>query len=274
MLEIQNLRIRIGMRELVAIDRLEVAAGARLGIVGESGSGKTLSVMSILSLLPPEMEVTGSIRYFGRELLGQSEKELRAVRGREIGMVFQDPGRSLNPTMKIGHQLTETLRLHSSFPRAEVTKRVLSLMERVKLPDPGLMLSRYPHELSGGQQQRVMIAMAIACGPRVLIADEPTTALDVTVQQGVLDLLLELSEEKQMALIFVSHNLGVVQALCQRIAVMYRGSPIEVGPTSQILSAPHEEYTRSLLAANPVLPDGRALAEKASGPGHPISEEK
>lgn len=274
MLEIQDLSIRIGTRELVALDRLEVASGERLGIVGESGSGKTLSVMSILSLLPPEMEVTGSIRYLGRELLGQSEKQLRDVRGREIGMVFQDPGRSLNPTMKVGHQLTETLRLHTSFPRAEVTRRVLSLMERVNLPHPKLMLSRYPHELSGGQQQRVMIAMAIACGPRLLIADEPTTALDVTVQQGVLDLLLELSEEQQMALIFVSHNLGVVQALCQRIAVMYQGRLVEVGPTAQILSAPHEDYTRSLLAANPVLPNERDLRDNVSNPVHASSEEK
>ena len=239
-----------------------------------SGSGKTLSVMSILSLLPPEMVVTGSIRYLGRELLGQSEKQLRDVRGREIGMVFQDAGRSLNPTMKVGHQLTETLRLHTSFPRAEVTRRVLSLMERVNLPHPKLMLSRYPHELSGGQQQRVMIAMAIACGPRLLIADEPTTALDVTVQQGVLDLLLELSEEQQMALIFVSHNLGVVQALCQRIVVMYQGSPVEVGPTAQILSAPHEDYTRSLLAANPVLPSERDSRDNVSDPVSASSEEK
>lgn len=273
MLEIQDLRISVGARELVAIEHLEIAAGERLGIVGESGSGKTLSVMSILSLLPPEMEVRGSIRYLGRELLGESEKNLRDIRGREIGMVFQDASRSLNPTMKVGHQLTETLRLHTSFPRSEVTRRVLSLMERVKLPDPKLMLSRYPHELSGGQQQRVMIAMAIACGPRILIADEPTTALDVTVQQGVLELLLELSEEQQMALIFVSHNLGVVQALCQRIAVMHNGTPVEIGPTAQILSSPHEEYTRSLLAANPVLPSGRDGTEKAGDPVHAISEE-
>jgi len=263
MIEINDLRISISDKALVAIDHLVVAPGERLGLVGESGSGKTLTVMSILGLLPEMMKVEGSISFAGRELLGMPEKELAKIRGRDIAMVFQDPSRSLNPTMKIGHQVGETLRLHTNMGRMEIRQRVLELMHSVRLQSPEKMVNRYPHELSGGQQQRVMIAMAIACGPKLLIADEPTTALDVTVQQGVLELLLQLSQDSDMSMVFVSHDLGVVQAISDRIAVMYRGEVIEIGPPAQIIDSPAADYTKALIAANPSIPNADELVRLA-----------
>jgi peptide/nickel transport system ATP-binding protein len=259
MLEIKNLRISIAGRTLVKIDHLAAAPGERLGLVGESGSGKTLTVMSILGLLPTMMEVEGSISFAGQELLGMPEKELAKIRGRDIAMVFQDPSRSLNPTMKIGRQVGETLRLHTKLSRPEIRRQVLELMHSVRLQDPEKLVTRYPDELSGGQQQRVMIAMAIACKPRLLIADEPTTALDVTVQQGVLKLLLQLSQESDMAMVFVSHNLGVVQAVSERIAVMHDSEIVEIGPTAQIIDFPNAAYTKGLISANPSIPDADEL---------------
>lgn len=260
MLEINNLHISIAGRSLVKIDHLMVAPNERLGIVGESGSGKTLTVLSILGLLPTMMKVEGSVVFAGQELLGRSENDLAKIRGRDIAMVFQDPGRSLNPTMKIGRQAGETLRLHSDLSKSERQEKVLELMHSVQLKDPEKLASRYPHELSGGQQQRVMIAMAIACKPRLLIADEPTTALDVTVQQGVLKLLLKLSQESEMAMVFVSHNLGVVQAVSERIAVMHNGEIVELGLTAQILDSPSAAYTKELIGANPSIPDSQELS--------------
>ena len=259
MLEINNLHISIAGRSLVKIDHLFVAPNERLGIVGESGSGKTLTVLSILGLLPTMMKVQGSVIFAGQELLGRSENDLAKIRGRDIAMVFQDPGRSLNPTMKIGRQAGETLRLHLDLSKSEIKERVLGLMHSVQLKDPEKLASRYPHELSGGQQQRVMIAMAIACKPKLLIADEPTTALDVTVQQEVLKLLLKLSQESDMAMVFVSHNLGVVQAVSERIAVMHDGEIVELGPTAQILDSPSAAYTKELIGANPSIPDAQEL---------------
>lgn len=253
MLEIDSLRISAGDRQLVSIDRLVIEDGERLGVVGESGSGKTLTVLSVVGLLPESMEVSGSIRMDGQELLGSGEKTLAGIRGNVISTVFQDPGRSLNPTMRVGRQISEAIKLHSSIPRAERTRAVLELMRSVQLPDPAALAMRYPHELSGGQQQRVMIAIAIACRPKLLIADEPTTALDVTVQQSVLRLLVELCETTGMGLILVSHNLGVVQSICDRIVVMNSGAIVEVGPTDDVINRPSEAYTRSLIAANPVI---------------------
>lgn len=260
MLEINNLRISIAGRTLVKIDHLAAASGERLGLVGESGSGKTLTVMSILGLLPDMMDVEGSISFAGQELLAIPENELAKIRGRDITMVFQDPSRSLNPTMKIGRQVAEALKLHTKLSRPEIRQRVLELMHSVSLQSPEKLINRYPHELSGGQQQRVMIAMAIACKPRLLIADEPTTALDVTVQQGVLELLLQLSQESDMAMVFVSHNLGVVQAVSERIAVMHDGEIVEIGPTAQIIDSPNVEYTKGLINANPSIPDAEELS--------------
>lgn len=263
MIEINDLKISIGDRVLINIDHLAVAAGERLGLVGESGSGKTLTVMSILGLLPEMMSVEGSIRFEGRELVGTPEAELAKIRGRDIAMVFQDPGRSLNPTMRIGRQVGETLKLHTNMSRKEIRQRVIELLESVQLPTPEKLVSRYPHELSGGQQQRVMIAMAIACKPKLLIADEPTTALDVTVQQGVLELLLKLSAESSTSMIFVSHNLGVVQMISDRIAVMHKGKIVELGPTDDIIHRPQHPYTKALIAANPRIPDAEELVRLA-----------
>ncbi|CAB4662136.1 MAG: ATP-binding cassette domain-containing protein [Actinobacteria bacterium] len=259
MLEINNLRISIAGRTLVKIDHLTASPGERLGLVGESGSGKTLTVLSILGLLPSMMDVEGSIIFAGQELLGKPEDELATIRGRDIAMVFQDPSRSLNPTMKVGRQIGETLHLHTKLSKSEIAQKTLELMHSVQLQDPEKLVSRYPHELSGGQQQRVMIAAAIACQPKLLIADEPTTALDVTVQQGVLKLLLKLSRESDMAMIFVSHNLGVVQAVSERIAVMHDGEIVELGLTTQILDSPGAAYTKELIGANPSIPDAQEL---------------
>lgn len=263
MLEISNLRIAIGERTLVALDALSVEQGERLGLVGESGSGKTLTVMSIMGLLPSMMTVSGSVSFQGQQLLGMPETALARLRGKDIGMVFQDPSGSLNPTKRIGTQIAETLRLHTRLDRGQVHARVLELMDRVHLPDPPRLVSRYPHELSGGQQQRVMIASAIACRPTLLIADEPTTALDVTVQERVLELIRELSEEDGMALIFVSHNLGVVQSISDRIAVMHDGGLVELGTADQVIRHPEQEYTKKLIAANPGIPDAEELARLA-----------
>lgn len=259
MLEIKNFRISIAGKTLVKINHLAADPGERLGLVGESGSGKTLTVLSILGLLPSMMDVEGSIIFDGRELVGSPENVLAKIRGRDIAMVFQDPSRSLNPTMKIGRQVGETLHLHTDLSKSAIKQKVIELMKSVQLPDPEKLYTRYPHELSGGQQQRVMIAMAIACKPKLLIADEPTTALDVTVQQGILKLILQLSKENDMAVIFVSHNLGVVQAVSERIAVMNSGEIVEIGPTSTILDSPSATYTKELIGANPSIPDAQEL---------------
>ena len=252
MLEINNLRISIAGKTLVKIDHLSVSPGERLGLVGESGSGKTLTVLSILGLLPEMMDVEGSIIFAGQELLGKSDKELAKIRGRDIAMVFQDPSRSLNPTMKIGRQIGESLRLHTDLSKSDIKQKVIELMHGVQLQDPEKLVTRYPHELSGGQQQRVMIAMAISCKPSLLIAD--------TVQQEILKLLLRLSNESNMGVIFVSHNLGVVQAVSERIAVMHNGQIVELGPTSQIIDSPTVAYTKELIGANPSIPSEQELS--------------
>jgi peptide/nickel transport system ATP-binding protein len=254
MLEVRDLRVTIGPHLIVHIDALDLAAGGRLGLVGESGSGKTMTAMSIVGLLPEDAEVTGSITFDGRSLLGRSDTEMARIRGAEIGVVFQDPSRALNPMMRVGRQVSEALRLHRKMGRAERRRRVIDLLEQVQLPDPETLLRRYPHQLSGGQQQRVLIAIAIACDPKLLIADEPTTALDVTVQEEILRLLVQLSDERSMGLLFVSHDLGVVQLVCDQIAVVYGGEAVEVGPAEDVIRRPEHRYTNALLAANPGIP--------------------
>ena len=254
MLEVRDLTVTIGRHQIVHIDSLDVPAGGRVGLVGESGSGKTLTAMSIVGLLPEEARVGGSIMFEGRELLGRSDVEMARVRGADVGVVFQDPSRALNPMMRIGRQISEAIRLHTKLSRTDVRNRVIDLLERVQLPDPQQLLRRYPHQLSGGQQQRVLIAIAIACDPKLLIADEPTTALDVTVQEEILRLLVQLSEEHSMGLLFVSHDLGVVRFVCDQIAVVYGGNLVEVGPTSEVIQRSQHRYTNALLAANPGIP--------------------
>ena len=260
MLQIRDMRVTIGGRQIVHVDNLEIPPGGRLGLVGESGSGKTMTAMSIVRLLPGGATATGSITFHDRQVLTMTDKELTKLRGAGIGVVFQDPNRALNPMMRIGRQVAEAIRLHRDLPRAEVRRRVIDLLEQVQLPNPAALVRRYPHQLSGGQQQRVLIAMAISCDPQLLIADEPTTALDVTVQAEILRLIIRLSTEREMGLLFVSHDLGVVRHVCERVAVMYGGGVVELGPTADVVANARHRYTAALLAANPGMPDDDQLA--------------
>lgn len=251
MLEITDLEVRIGRHRVVSIESLSVGPAERVGLVGESGAGKSMTAMSIVGLLPRSAAVTGSIRLDQCELVGQPERTLARVRGVDIGVVHQDPLRSLNPVMRVGRQVSESLRLHHDLTKHEVRDRVIDLLAEVQLPNPADIARRYPHQLSGGQRQRVLIAAAIACNPKLLIADEPTTALDATVQQHVLELIVRLCEQHRMALLFVSHDLGVVKSVTDNVAVMYGGRLMEYGPTGEVIEAPRHRYTDALLAASP-----------------------
>lgn len=254
MLEIRDLRVSIEGREIIHIDHLDLQSGSRLGLVGESGSGKTMTVKAIAGLLPDDTKISGSIKFDGRDLLTLSDREFANVRGNKIGFVFQDPARSLNPMMRIGKQVSEAIRIHTDLKGSAVTEKVIDLLGQVQLPNPASLLRRYPHQLSGGQQQRVMIAAAIAADPDLLIADEPTTALDVTVQEEILHLLISLSEKRKMSLLFVSHDLGVVRFVCERVAVIYGGNIVESGLIEEVVINPLHRYTSALLAANPGMP--------------------
>ena len=255
MLEIDDLSISIGPHQIVSIEHLSIPAGRRLGLVGESGSGKTMTAMSIIGLLPREAVVTGSIMFEGVQMVNRPERELSKIRGSGIGTIFQDPLRALNPTMRVGKQVAEALRLHTTVPKQQVKPRTIELLDQVQLPDPEAIARRYPHQLSGGQRQRVLIAMAIACDPKLLIADEPTTALDVTVQKEILELLARLSSDLGMAVLFVSHDLGVIQAISDHVAVLYGGRLAETGPTDQIVGSPRHRYTEALIDVNPGHPE-------------------
>lgn len=254
MLQLRNLRVTIDDHEIINIDDLSLQPGARLGLVGESGSGKTMTAKAIAGLLPNEAKVSGEVNFDGQNLLTLSDRDLAKVRGKRIGFVFQDPARSLNPMMRIGKQVSESIRIHTNLKGQAVTDKVIDLLHQVHLPEPETLLRRYPHQLSGGQQQRVMIAAAIAADPDLLIADEPTTALDVTVQEEILRLLISLSEQRKMSLLFVSHDLGVVRFVCNQVAVIYGGNIVEAGGIDNIINRPQHRYTAALLAANPGMP--------------------
>ena len=234
---------------------LDIRAGEVLALVGESGSGKSVTAMSILQLLPSTATRTGTIALDGRELTALSEAQMNDVRGREISMIFQEPMTALNPSMRIGDQIAEALRNHESMTKAQAHAQAVELLRRVGIPEPERRAAGYAHEMSGGQRQRVVIAIALACGPKLIIADEPTTALDVTVQAEILDLIRDLATERGTAFLLVTHNMGVVADVADRVAVMYRGSMVEVGPTTQVLRHPEADYTQRLLAAVPRLPD-------------------
>lgn len=251
MLQLRDLTVSIGGHQIVSIEGFDLPAGRRVGLVGESGSGKTLTAMALAGLQPREAVLAGSIQFEGTEVVGRDAQGLAALRRSHIGVVFQDPLGALNPTMRIGRQIAEAVRLSGDLPRAAVRQRVRELLEQVQLPDAEVMIRRYPHQLSGGQRQRVLIAIAIASGPRLLIADEPTTALDTTVQRELLELIVRLSEERSMAVLFVSHDLGVVRAVSDHIAVMYGGRLVETGPARELITRPRHRYTEALLAANP-----------------------
>ncbi|OCP37734.1 ABC transporter ATP-binding protein [Ensifer sp. LC163] len=238
---------------------LELDRGERLGIVGESGSGKSMTALAVMGLLPQRMRVRGELLFDGRNLAGLPEAEYCSYRGRRIAMIFQEPMTALNPVKSIGAQIAEGRRLHLGETRADAEKRARALLDRVGLPAPRFNLDLYPHQLSGGQRQRVMIAMAIACQPDLLIADEPTTALDVTVQAQILDLLDDLIEDTGTALMLITHDLGVVSEMTERIAVMYAGRIIETGRTDDVFARMAHPYARGLFAASP---HGAALAPR------------
>jgi oligopeptide/dipeptide ABC transporter ATP-binding protein len=255
LLEVKGLSVgrrdRRGWVNLVDGVDLRLDRGEVLGVCGESGSGKTLSSLAVLGLLPAGMKVEGSIRYQGEELRGASRSRLRAVRGREIAVVWQDPSTSLHPLLNIGTQLTEHLRYHLGLSAAAAELRATDLLRSVRVPDPSSALRARPHEFSGGLRQRIALAVALACEPKILLADEPTTALDVTVQAEILRLLRELVDERQLSVVLISHDLGVVSSLADRVQVMYAGRIVESGPRQQVIGAPRHPYTRALLAALP-----------------------
>jgi dipeptide transport system ATP-binding protein len=256
LLEIENLSVEFPAvaGRLKAVDRvsLSVDEGEVLGIVGESGSGKSVTMLAMMGLVPFPGEVRADrLRFAGRDLLGLSTRQRRGITGKDVAMVFQEPTSSLNPCFTIGFQLGETLRLHEGLDRAARRRRSIELLEQVGIPAPETRLRAFPHQLSGGMNQRVMIAMAIACNPRLLIADEPTTALDVTIQAQILDLLVRLQRERQMALILITHNMGVVAETAQRVMVMYAGQVVEEQPAERLFAAPRHPYTAALLSALP-----------------------
>jgi peptide/nickel transport system ATP-binding protein/oligopeptide transport system ATP-binding protein len=234
---------------------LRVEAGEAVGIVGETGCGKSVLARSILRLnpMPPARVVSGSIRFDGTDVFAMNESALRRLRGAGVGMVFQDPVTYLNPVFTIGSQVADVLRAHGLRGRAAIRDRSVALLEQVRLPQPAALLARYPHELSGGMRQRVLIAQALAAGPRLLLADEPTTALDVTVQGQILALIRDLVARLGLTLVLISHDLGVIGATCRRIVVMYAGAIVEDAPAAALFAAPRHPYTRGLLAAVPDL---------------------
>jgi peptide/nickel transport system ATP-binding protein len=240
-----------------------IAPGETLGIVGESGCGKSVAALSVLRLLPARIgrTVAGSIRFDGIDLLALSEAEMRDIRGNRIAMIFQEPMTSLNPVLTIGHQIAEALRIHKGTGRDEAREHARRMLETVRIPDAASRLDDYPHQFSGGMRQRVMIAMALACSPKLLIADEPTTALDVSVQAQVLNLMMDLQEDLGLAYLFISHDLGVVEHIGHRVAVMYLGRIVEIAGKEELFARPLHPYTRALLAAAPV-PDPRARKER------------
>ena len=243
-----------GWRAVIRNIDLTVNAGETVAIVGESGSGKSVTALSAMRLLPPgQARCEGRILLEGRDLLQASDAEMRAVRGGVIGMIFQEPMTSLNPVFTIGNQVAEALVLHRDLSWKAAEAEALRLMERVRIPAAKSRLNEYPHKFSGGMRQRVMIAMALACRPKLLIADEPTTALDVTVQAEILHLLRELQQEENMGVLFITHDMGVVAEVADRTVVMYRGDVIETGPTPEVFAAPKAIYTKSLLASIPRL---------------------
>lgn len=246
-LEVRDLVIEIGDRRVVDRISFDVPDGARLGLIGESGSGKSLTALALLGLLPDGAQATGSIRWNGRELIGLSDRELAQLRGDEIGIVFQEPQTALNPIRPVGRQIAESLRIHTPLSRAEARARAVAEAERVRLPDPEQIVRRYPHQLSGGQRQRVAIAMALACRPRLLIADEPTTALDVTIQAEILDLLGSLVADDGMSLVFITHDLAVLSQVATDAVVLEDGRVVEQGPLSTLLTAPSSPVTQGLL---------------------------
>ena len=246
-LDVQDLTIDIGGRRVVDGVSFSVPDGARVGLIGESGSGKSLTALAVLGLLPDGASAGGSIRWNGRELLGLPDRELAQLRGDEIGMVFQEPRTALNPIRTVGRQIAESIRIHEKTSKRDAAARAVAEAARVALPDPERIVGRFPHQLSGGQRQRVAIAMALACRPRLLIADEPTTALDVTIQAEILELLLSLVEDDGMSLVFITHDLAVLSQIATHGVVLDEGRVVEDAPVQQLLTSPASPITQALL---------------------------
>ena len=257
LVEIDALRVALptprGPADALRGVSFSIARGETVGLVGESGCGKSITALALMGLLPEQAMVSGSIRFDGRELVGLADEAMCELRGERLAMVFQEPMTALNPLHTIGRQIAEPLRLHRRLAAGAARAEALRLLERVRMPDARARLDAYPHQLSGGQRQRVGIAIALACGPDLLIADEPTTALDVTIQREVLKLIAELVEQDHMALLLISHDLGVIAHNVQRTLVMYGGTVVESGPTRAVFAGPAHPYTRGLLAARPRL---------------------
>lgn len=257
LLEVRDLRVRFarGERRVHAVNGLSyrVRDGRMLAIIGESGSGKSVSARTLMGLLPPTAEVSGSVTFRGAELVGMRERELRRLRGAGIAMVFQDPTRSLNPTMRIGTQVTEAVRAHADHDRRAARERAIELLRLVRLPDAERRFLEYPHQLSGGMRQRVMIAIALAGEPRLLVADEATTALDATTQAQIMELLTQLQQRLGMAVILISHDLGLAATYAQDVVVMYAGRAVEYASASRLFANVRMPYTRALLGAMPLL---------------------
>jgi oligopeptide transport system ATP-binding protein len=260
LLEVKNLRTTFKTEDgdVTAVNGLtfELGAGETLGIVGESGSGKSVTALSVMRLLAKNAKVTADkISFDGEDLQQKSEAEMRRIRGHKIAMIFQDPMTSLNPVITIGEQIAEAVRLHLGLDRREARDRAIEMLHKVRIPSPESRLNDYPHQFSGGMRQRVMIAMALSCNPQLLIADEPTTALDVTIQAQVLELMNELQHETGAAIIMITHDLGVVAEVCKNVLVMYGGNMVEYGNAEQIFGDPGMPYTQGLLASLPRLDD-------------------
>ncbi len=266
MLDIRDLRVSFHdhgeTTEVLHGVNLHMDAGERLGLVGESGSGKSVTALAVAGLLRrSNATISGEILFDGRNLLLCPRDELRKIQGREIGMIFQEPMTSLNPLMRVGHQIEEVLRIHTDKSPAERRALALEVMEKVGLPDPPVTYEKYPHQLSGGQRQRAMIAAAFIIDPRLLLADEPTTALDVTVQAQIIELLKRINVNRGIGLLFISHDLHVVRKLCTRVAVMHNGCIVETGPTEEVFHHPQDDYTKRLIAAIPT----REKRKRANG---------
>ena len=274
LLEVENLQTHFrtpdGINRAVDGVSFEVRESETLALVGESGCGKSVTALSILRLIPePPGKIAGAIRLQGRDLLRLSDRAMRDIRGNDISMIFQEPMTSLNPVLTIGRQLGETLRLHHGISRKAAERRALEMLDLVGIPEPRRRLADYPHRLSGGMRQRVMIAIALACDPKLLIADEPTTALDVTIQAQILDLMKDLKRRMDAAIVLITHDLGVVAEVAERVMVMYAGRKVEEAPVRELFRTPRHPYTQGLLGAVPKLGSslGGAVARLAEIPG-------
>ncbi|HEY7931378.1 MAG TPA: ABC transporter ATP-binding protein [Acidimicrobiales bacterium] len=274
LLEVNDLRVSFATRGGVvhAVDGLSLSVGRKevVGIVGESGSGKSVSMYSMLGLLrEANVSVTGSVKFEGRELLGLADREMRVLRGRDIGMIFQDPMTALTPVYKVGWQIAEQIRAHQDVTKAQARQRAIELLGEVGIPEPHRRVDQFPHEFSGGMRQRVVIAMALSCNPKLLIADEPTTALDVTTQAQILELMGKLQDTYDSSIVLITHDMGVISEIADRVVVMYAGRPAEIGDRRAVIRTPQHPYTWGLLGAVPRVETKRSRL--ATIPGTPVS---